>query len=134
MNLSKDILTSLLKKEEEIRNSPEYIQKCDEAKDEVNGWLRISAEYQVEIAKSFGFKNGIEVVYAVDQMRRATQIYPELKEISVYRRNNLANKGKFTTGNIVPNVTIHKRDLSYIKLYDTFSCETPNVLIASSHT
>ena len=133
-DLAKDILEALLVAEEKARHSPEYVRECDEVKDEVNGWLRISAEYQKKIAKSFGFKDGIEVTYAVDQMRRATQIYPELREISVYRRENLANKGKFRSGDTVPNVIIHKRNLSEIRLYDTFSQEIPNVLILSSHT
>ena len=138
----------MLQREEEIRFSPEYIDKCTEVAYELNGWLRISAEVQKQVATEFGYISEIENDIAINQMRRAQYIYPDeplFKTIPVYVRNNLATKGKFSTNDIVPDIILHKlNDITdhdsesgitdHISLYQTFDKNRPNVLIASSHT
>ena len=136
---SKDILIQMLQREEEIRFSSDYINKCTEVASEPNGWLRISAEFQKQVASEFGFKSSIENDIAVNHMRRAQYIYPDeplFKTIPVYVRNNLATKGKFSTNDVVPNIILHQLlDITdHISLYQTFDKTRPNVLIASSHT
>ena len=145
---SKDILIQMLQREEEIRFSSDYINKCTEVASEPNGWLRISADFQKQVATEFGFKSSIENDIAVNHMRRAQYIYPDeplFKTIPVYVRNNLATKGKFSTNDVVPNIILHQLlDITdhesesgitdHISLYQTFDKTRPNVLIASSHT
>jgi hypothetical protein len=136
---SKDQLIKMLKMEETIRFSPEYITKCDEVADEVNGWLRISAEVQKQVAENFGFKSQIENDIAVNHMRRAQHLYPDeplFKTISVYVRQNLATKGKYQISDIVPNIQLHQNNNSNdsVNLYEILDPYKKNVLIASSHT
>lgn len=133
----KDALIKMLKLEESIRMSQEYINMCNDVKDEINGWLRISEEIQYEVAKQFGYTSQVEQDIAVNLMRGAQYTYPNeplFKTIPVYVRNNLARQGEFIIGNIVPNIQIHKEDLTSINLYDTFDQTKPNLLLCSSHT
>ncbi len=133
----KDILIKMLKVEESIRMSEEYIKMCDEVKDETNGWLRISEEIQYEIAKKFGYNSQLEQDIAVNLMRSASNNYPNdplFKTLSVYVRNNLARQGEFIESNVVPNIQIHNEDMSFINLYDTFDKTKPNLMLCSSHT
>lgn len=134
----KDTLIQMLTMEESIRMSPEYIKLCDEVKDEVNGWLRISEEIQYKIARDFGYTSTLEQDLAVNRMRRAQYLYPEeplFKTIPVYVRNNIANVGTFVATDIVPNLMIHHiSNLEEVQLYDVFSKEKPTLLLASSHT
>ncbi len=134
---TKLILIAMLRKEEEFRWSPEYQKLCDEVKDEINGWLRISKEYQYKIAHDFGFTTPIEADIAVNQMRKARYLYPEEKQfktIPVYVRNNKATQCKYIVDSIVPNVKINQTNLIEINLYDILSKEKVNVIVASSHT
>jgi len=156
---SKEILIKMLQREEEIRLSTEYIEKCTEVASEPNGWLRISADVQKQVAAEFGYISEIENDIAINQMRRAQYIYPDeplFRTISVYVRNNLATKGKYLPNDIVPDILIHQlsetvsesvsetvsesvsesvlESTDQISLYQTFDKTRPNVLIASSHT
>lgn len=131
-------LIEMLQLEENIRMSQDYISMCDEVKDEINGWLRISSEIQYEIAKKFGYTSQLEQDIAVNLMRGAQNIYPDeplFKTIPVYVRNDIARKGEFEVNSIVPNIQIHKLDdMTVINLLDTFSNTKPNLLLCSSHT
>ena len=136
---TKNDLLIMLRKEELIRSSPEYIAKCDEVSSEPNGWLRISKEYQYQIAREHGYITDMEADIAVNHMRRASILYPDeplFKTIPVYVRNNLASAGNLIAGTIVPNIIIHKNNSTHdeIKLYNTFDPTKMNLLIASSHT
>lgn len=134
---NKLILIKMLETEESIRMSKEYVEMCDNVKDEINGWLRISEEIQYQIAKDFGYTTMLEQDLAVNRMRTAQYLYPEeqlFKTIPVYVRENLARSGNFSIGDIVPNITIHKDDTTQINLYDTFSKTQSNLMLCSSHT
>lgn len=133
----KDILLKMVKLEESIRMSQEYIKMCDEVKDEINGWLRISEEIQYKIVEEFGYTTIIEKDIAVNLLRRAQYIYPDeplFKTIPVYVRNNLSKKGDFKNGDTIPNIKIHKEDMTDVYLYDIFDKVKPNLLLCSSHT
>jgi hypothetical protein len=133
-------LLAMIQEEERIRNSSEYIAKCNEVADEINGWLRISAEVQYQVVKAYGFISDIESDIAVNHLRRAQFLYPNnplFREIPVYVRNNIANKGKFHVGDVVPNISIHHLDdiqQETINLYSIFSKDHMNLLLVSSHT
>lgn len=133
----KNTLIEMLKVEEEIRMSQKYIDACNEVKDEINGWLRISEEIQYKIAYDFGYTKSVEQSIAVNRMRTAQYIYPDeplFKTIPVYVRNNLARNGEFKIGDNVPNIKINNIDTSDILLHDTFDKNKPNLLLCSSHT
>jgi len=134
---TKEELILMLNKEEEIRNSQWYVDKCTEVSDEVNGWLRISGEVQYEVVKSFGFTSEMNADIAVNDMRRAQYLYPDepkFKTISVYVRNNLANRGNMKPNDCVPNFILHDLKLQQIQLNHILQKNKINVLITSSHT
>lgn len=135
---NKEQLLQMIKKEEEIRWSPWYQSECDKVKNEINGWLRISAEVQYQIVKDFGFNTEIESDIAVNHLRRARYLYPDeplFQSIPVYVRNNLARQIKYKVGNIAPNVLINSLDgIKQIKLYDILDKSKTNIIIGSSHT
>ena len=58
-NIPKEKLLQMLEEEEKQRFSDEYQQKCNEVKNEVNGWLRITGELQENVAKQFGYQDQI---------------------------------------------------------------------------
>jgi len=131
-------LLEMVKKEEEIRWSPWYQSECDRVKDQVNGWLAVSAQVQYQIAKDFGFDTEVESDIAVNHLRRAQYLYPEeplFQSIPVYVRNNLAKQIKYKNGESIPNVSINSLDgLNKINLFDILDKTKTNVIFGSSHT
>ena len=75
--IPKEKLLLMLQEEEKQRFSNEYQEKCSQVRNEPNGWLRISAELQENVAKIFGYEDQISNLLAVDLLRRASQIYKE---------------------------------------------------------
>ena len=135
--ITKEMLLEMLQLEEKARLSKPYIDECTKVKDEVNGWLRISGEIQEKIANKFGFNNPVTNLIAVDNMRRASQIYPndpQFQEVSVYIRNNLAREGKFEVEDIVPNAVLTNLDNHTTSLHNLVDNQKHNVVIASSET
>jgi hypothetical protein len=133
----KNQLILMLEREEKIRMSEDYVNKCSDVKNEINGWLRISEELQYEIVKEFGYTSEIEQHLAVNRMRRAQYIYPSeplFKTISVYVRNNIANEGNLKENDVVPNLQIHTTNLENVNLHETFSKSKNNLLLCGSHT
>jgi hypothetical protein len=134
---TKDDLLRMITKEEEIRWSKWYQDQCDNVKDEVNGWLRISEQVQYQVVKDFGFTSDIEADIAVNYLRRARYIYPEedkFKTIPVYVRNNKAKQCNFAAGDSVPNVNICFKSGEPINLYNIMDKSKLNIIIGSSHT
>lgn len=135
---SKEQLLQMVLKEEEIRWSDWYQLECDKVKDEINGWLRISAQVQYQIAKDFGFGSEIEADIAVNHLRRARYLHPDeplFQSIPVYVRNNFASQIKYKVGDIVPNVPVNSLDgMTLTNLYDILDKSKTNIVIGSSHT
>ena len=131
-------LLEMIKKEEEIRWSSWYQSECDRVKDQVNGWLKISAQVQYQIAKDFGFDTEVESDIAVNHLRRARYIYPDeplFESIPVYVRNNLAKQIKYKTNQLIPNVPINSLDgQNQFNLFDILDKSKTNVIFGSSHT
>jgi len=131
------MLELMIIEEEHIRQSVEYQNECTSAKDIPNGWLAVTEQMQQDLVKKFGFDDDISCDIACNMLRRAQYDYPNnkiFKEVPVYVRNNKANMGKFTEGDFVPNITIHKRCGSEIKLHDLLDDSMPTLILASSHT
>ena len=140
MNLrvpNKDDLLNMITKEEEVRWSKWYQDQCDQVKDEVNGWLRVTEQAQYQIVKEYGFITDIEADIAVNYLRRARYLYPEeekFKTIPVYVRNNKAKVCDFKSGDIVPDIRINQMSGDSISLYDFLNPTKLNIVIGSSHT
>lgn len=134
---NKQDLINILKREEEIRWSEWYQKKCDELKDEPNGWIRLSEQVQYQVVKEFGFVSDMEADIAVNYMRRASQLYPDeeqFKIIPVYVRNNRAKQTKFKEKDPIPNIFIFDLNQKKIGIWSILEKNRVNVLLASSHT
>lgn len=134
----KEMLYEMLQLEEKIRMSQAYTRECDNVKDEVNGWLRISESIQFKIVKKFGFLDIYTQTLAVNQMRRAHVMFKDDKRfhnVSVYVRNNLAREGKLVSGDAILDVDLTDLDNKTIKLSDiTCQSDKPTIVISSSET
>ena len=126
----------MLKLEEKIRMSDAYINECSRVKDEVNGWLRISGEVQEMIANKFGYKDIIQNTIAVNLMRSAHIKYSDdtrFNNVSVYVRNNLAEKGNFYTGKELVDTKLFTIDKNLTSLKNIVN-NKPTIVISSSAT
>lgn len=136
-DIPKEKLLLMLKEEEKQRFSFEYKNKCTEVKDEINGWLRISAELQENVAKIFGYDDQITNLLAVDLMRRASQIYTDderFQTTSVYVRENKAKKSKYNIGDTIPNLQLFDLQNKQNNLYNVLEDSKHNIIICSSNT
>lgn len=127
----------MIQTEEKIRMSPEYIKRCTRVKDEVNGWLRISGEIQQQIAYDFGYKDLLKNMLVVNQIRRASYLYPKderFQNTQVYVRHNKAKASEFKCDHIVPNINIFSLKGKCIDLYSLLDSKKHNLIIASSET
>lgn len=134
-----DIL-EIAKKEGDYRLSQEYINQCDLVADEVNGWLRISGEYQKKLVEEAGFIDPTSKEIALNMLRRAQYLGP-IKDNSiirdlVYVKNNKANQGRFRVGDQLEDTTLYDLDgIETIKLFDIVSNDSiPTIIFAGSHT
>jgi len=123
--------------EEKVRMSDAYIQECTLAKDEVNGWLRVSEYVQQEIAKRFGYTSKAQNIIAVNLMRIAHTKYkddPKFRDVSVYVRNNIANIGTLKVNDPFIDVNIISTQKDNLKLSNILDKNKPNIIISSSET
>ena len=126
----------MLKVEETLRLSQAYISECSRVKDEVNGWLRVTGELQELVASHFGFNDEISNMFAVNLMRSAHNTYrddPKFSEVSVYVRNNLAEKGSINMGDDVIDLEISSINESSVSLSSIID-NKDTIIISSSAT
>lgn len=124
---------------EKQRKSPEYIAECSAVKDIPNAWIEVTEELQKtimdEICDDFDFSEE-ENFLALNIFRRAYTLYPtnRILQNAIHVKHNLANKGKFVEGDIVPNIPIHTIDGKVIDLYSTLSSTQTTLLLMGSHS
>jgi len=136
-HIPKEELLLMLQEEEKQRFSIEYQEKCSLVKNEVNGWLGITAELQENIARQFGYIDEISNLLAVDVMRRASQIYKDderFQNTSVYVRENKAKNCKYQIGDTIPNINIFNLQNKQLNLHNLFDETKYNIMICSSNT
>jgi hypothetical protein len=129
-------IIEIVKEEGQIRLSKDYIRKCDEVANEVNGWLRITDEMQQELVKKYGF-TGPAFHIALNMLRNAQVLYPDNPHVKdlVYVKNNKANQGRFKSGDKLEDITLWTiSGDKQVKLFDMLSKEKPNIVLAASHT
>ena len=129
-------LIIIAEKEKKIRLSQEYIEMCDMVADVPNGWLQVTSTIQENIIREMGFTTELENSIAVNRLRRAHILYPDEPTFqnAIQVKNNLANKGKYVFGSVLPNLEIHRIDTTKIHLYNILNKKKLNLLIGSSHS
>jgi len=108
LKLDRTKLLAILKREEEVRFSQEYLSKCTEVAHIPNGWLDVTNNMQKELVKEFGYIDELSNTLAVNVIRKALNIYPDDEEIKnsvVQLRENIASKGKYKVGDILKNIS-----------------------------
>lgn len=135
--IPKEKLLLMLQEEEKQRFSNEYQEKCSQVRNEPNGWLRISAELQENVAKIFGYEDQISNLLAVDFIRRASQIYKDderFQTTSVYVRENKTKNCKYQIGDTIPNINIFNLQNKQLNLHNLLDETKYNIIICSSNT
>ena len=129
-------LEQMIYKEEEIRNSEDYRQKCTNVKDEVNGWLRVTKEMQQQLVKDFGFNTDIECDIACNYMRRAHILYPNneiFRTVPLQVRNNKAKQGNLLINDQVKDMLLYDLNNNQINLHNILN-NKQNIILLGSHT
>lgn len=129
-------LIIMAQKEKEKRLSQEYIEMCDKVSEVPNGWLEVTSTIQENIIRDMGFTSELELSIALNRLRRAHILYPdeETFQNAIQVKNNLANKGQYILGSILPNFEICMIDTKKISIYNILNKKKLNLLIGSSHT
>lgn len=86
----------MLQREEELRLSQTGLQKMAAARE----WLDVAEQIQSQVVQEFGIaeEQGLKL------LRSATLRFPELRQIAVYARNNLARDGRHVKGDCCPDL------------------------------
>ncbi len=137
LKLDRDNVLSMLKREEEIRFSDDYLTKCTEVANIPNAWLHVTSNMQEELVKEFGYTDSLSNALAVDVIRKAYDIYPEDEEIrnSVVKfRENFANPGIFKEGDDIIDIQLHSLNGNKMNLFNILDSNKPNVILVGSHT
>jgi hypothetical protein len=139
LNLDRTKILSILKREEEIRFSDEYIHKCNKVADTPNAWLDVTAEMQKDLVAEFGYIDTISNTLAIHIIRIAYTIYPdeEIKNSVVQFRENIACIGKFIEGDTIINPMLYDINGKSIELNNILNSEPlekTNIIFSGSHT
>jgi hypothetical protein len=130
-------LEKMVIREEEIRMSQSYQDKCTEVKDIPNGWLQVTEKMQEDLVTSFGFTDNLSCSVACNKLRTARYIYPDNKiftQVPVYVRENKANVGHLVNGDKAPNIQVHTVNNEKIMLHDLLKTDKVNMIFGASHT
>ena len=137
LKLDRNKILTILKREEEIRFSQEYITKCSEVSHIPNAWLEVTNNMQKELVKEFGYTDELSNTLAVNVIRKALHIYPndeEIKNSVVQFRENIASEGKYKVGDILKDISLHNLDNSKVDLFQIFDMNKCNIMLVGSHT
>lgn len=140
---SKDVLQTLLEKEEKMRLSPEVQAKFLRAEEdpELPDWMEIVLKLQEGIIRDFLMEDlGIDrpserlVAYGLSMVRQGSTLYPELKAISMQKRHNRAKPCDVSPGQAVVDVLLMRLSGTTTTLKDLTSSLRPTVVISASIT
>ena len=135
--IPKNDLLKMLKKEEELRFSKEYIDECTRVKDIPNEWLNVTSRLQEKVVELFGYKSDLQKIIALQSLRSAQYLYPNdinFQKTSVYVRNNLAKKGSLKIDDKIPNINIYDINKKIFNIDSIIKPNVYNIIFASSHT
>jgi len=138
--LSASEIKAILKRENELRLSPEVQNLFREASSKPDGWIGVVEDLQRRIAHEFGLSEKVGLAV----MRGAEELLPgdlEVKEISLYRKYNRWKDGSLQVGDAPPNValyhiwkeSVHEPVLTNLHAA-LLSGQRPLVLFAGSYT
>jgi len=137
INLDRDKVLLILKEEEKLRFSQDYIDKCNLVSNMPNGWLEVTSELQKNLVSKYGYSDIITNALALNVIRSATKYFPnddETKNSVVHFRENKAKQGTFKLNDIIPNFNFYTNKKLKIDLYSILDSNKTNIILAGSHT
>ncbi|AYV84767.1 MAG: hypothetical protein Hyperionvirus38_5 [Hyperionvirus sp.] len=129
------LLEKMVLEEETIRTSKAYEDKCTAVKHIPNGWLEVTASIQKDIVIKNGFTDSMSCDVACNMLRTAHILYPKneiFTKVPLYVRNNKANIGTLTVGDIAPEISLHDLDGKAIQLHTLLAKKT--IIISATGT
>jgi len=110
-----ELMTAILKREDQLRLSPEVQGKfADPSFDTIH----VAAEVQEQVAREFGFP---DIAVAVEMIRAAPALYPnnpEIRKIPHYLKFNRSCQGALQCGDTVPDAYLAKLTGAPVGLYE----------------
>ena len=137
LNLDREKILEILKEEEKIRFSQEYISKCNAVANMPNGWLEVTSDMQKDLLSKFGYNDLITNTLAVNVIRSANNLFPddmEIKNSVVHFRENKAKKGNLEIGMTIQNFNLFTINKLKIDINSIIESNKPSVILAGSHT
>mmetsp|Transcript_31840 Transcript_31840/g.36205 ORF Transcript_31840/g.36205 Transcript_31840/m.36205 type:complete len:164 (-) Transcript_31840:650-1141(-) len=137
--IPRDTLLKLLHEEEKRRFSKEYLERCDDTRRDIcdeAGYLRETEDLQFEVVEDAGYSPE-KISRVVDAMRTAHIRFPDDEEIrnaSVYVRENRAFEGDIVQGQTLPEITLYDLKQKAVQLRDLASESRVTVIVASSQS
>jgi hypothetical protein len=98
MQVDMELCEQMLRREEQLRTSPEGLQRMQMARE----WLDAVDGIQRQVVSEFG----LEMEKGLSLLRSATHRFPELSHLAVYVRNNHARDGPLQVGDLCANVRL----------------------------
>jgi len=134
--LSKDLLSRILTRENELRLHPKTQQLYEQAeRGSQTDWMEITETLQRNLLKDeYGFKSPKDLDWALKQLRSATTTYPELSSIPLYVKYNRARQTSLKVEQIVPNVKLITLGGEQTNLFDYCSSNRPLVIVSGSYS
>ena len=137
LKLDRNKILLMLQREEQIRFSQDYINKCSKVANIPNAWLEITDKMQKELVKEFGYFDKLSNTLAVNVLRKAMYIYPndhEIKNSVVHFRENIAKQGTYNVGDLVKDINLHTINFHKTNLFSLLNQNKTNIMLVGSHT
>ena len=136
-HIPESTLAEMLKRENELRLSPETqaeFRRREDAfaqfDDTTGDWIDyVATHLQPQVLREFGFPPDDE--YALWEMRTATYVYPQLRNLALYVKFNRAERGRLRAGDAAPNVefVVKNKPSEMTTLHDLVSRESNRPLL-----
>jgi len=131
----RDATVSMLKRECEMRVSPEMSEKFDDLGDNYAAVHKLHEEIQQEVCKEFGF--GAVGPIALRSARARFPDDPDVVNAAFYLKYNRARQGALCVGDAVPDVPLLEltgKPTSLLSYHSERGMDRPLVLVAGSTT
>jgi len=137
MPWSAETLKSMLRRENELRLSPET-QKLYESAEKRNDtdWMEVTATLQERVLREFGVAEE-DMARGLYTLRTSNQIFPddpEMKEIPLYVKYNIARQGSLNVGDSATDVPLTTLDNQTVSLLQYCKPNRPLVIIGASYS
>eukprot|EP01119_Soliformovum_irregulare_P009336 TRINITY_DN22583_c0_g1_i1.p1 TRINITY_DN22583_c0_g1~~TRINITY_DN22583_c0_g1_i1.p1 ORF type:complete len:169 (+),score=34.47 TRINITY_DN22583_c0_g1_i1:34-507(+) len=131
--MDRDVLIKMLRREDELRKSPETMRKYSKS----DAWSHLRAVtigIQKQVLKEFGLPVTDQQLYAFQTTRAKYEDDEEIKNLAVYIKFDYSQRGSLNGGEAIPSgITLHNLDGTSFSLGDKVTAK-PLIIMAGSYT